>query len=163
MTTKKIFVINAGSSSIKYQLFNMPDPHPVCIGQVEKIGAEAEIRHKVNHSPTLVIERSTSIANHRQAMEQILALLTDKETGVIETSEDIELVGHRIVHGGEDFVEATIINEAAKSKIRSLFSLAPLHNPVNYACLEIAEQYFTRATQVAIFDTAFHQTIPGHV
>jgi acetate kinase len=159
---KKIFVINAGSSSIKYQLFNMPDPTPVCIGQVEKIGAEAEIRHTVSVSPAIRINRSILISDHRQAMEEILALLTDPETGVIKTSADIEVVGHRIVHGGEDFLEATIITEAAKAKIRSLFSLAPLHNPVNYACLEIAEQFFDKAKHVAIFDTAFHQTMPAH-
>jgi acetate kinase len=159
---KKIFVINAGSSSIKYQLFNMPDPNPVCIGQVEKIGGEAEIRHTLNVSPAVNINKSIIISDHRQAMEEILALLMDDENGVIESSADIEVVGHRIVHGGEDFLEATIINEAAKTTIRSLFSLAPLHNPVNYACLEVAEQFFDKAKQVAIFDTAFHQTMPAH-
>ncbi|HTE23536.1 acetate/propionate family kinase [Flavitalea sp.] len=157
---KKIFVINAGSSSIKYQLFNMPDPDPVCIGQVEKIGGKAEIRYTVKGSPAVRINRSCNISDHREAMEQILALLTDDKSGVIESSADIEIVGHRIVHGGEEFLDATVINEAAKAKIRSLFSLAPLHNPVNYTCLEIAEQFFDKAKHVAIFDTAFHQTMP---
>ncbi|MHA4844188.1 acetate/propionate family kinase [Flavitalea antarctica] len=158
----RIFVINAGSSSIKYQLFNMPDPEPVCIGQVEKIGGEAEISHRINVSPAIIINKSIMISNHREAMEQILALLMDDESGVISAPGDIGMVGHRIVHGGEDFMEATVINEAAKERIRSLFSLAPLHNPVNYACLEIAEQFFDQAKHVAIFDTAFHQTMPPH-
>src|SRR5688500_5194789 len=102
----KIFVINAGSSSVKYQLFNMPDPEPVCIGQVEKIGGEAEISHRINQSPATVINKSIMISNHREAMEQILALLMDTNSGVITSPGDIEMVGHRIVHGGEDFMEA---------------------------------------------------------
>lgn len=160
MNTRKIFVINAGSSSIKYQLFNMPDPNPVCVGLVEKIGASAEVKHNITRSPGAGIKKSIVITDHRGAMEEILALLTDQEIGVIASSAEIEVVGHRIVHGGEEFVDATVVNAAAKEKIRSLFTLAPLHNPVNYTCLELAEQYFPAAKHVAIFDTAFHQTIP---
>ena len=159
---KKIFVINAGSSSLKYQLFDMPGSLPICTGQIEKIGGNAELKHTVRLPENRETKKSTSVADHREAMDQILLMLTDKTTGVIESADDIDIVGHRIVHGGEDFVEATIINEAAKKKIGSLFSLAPLHNPVNYTCLEIAEQFFSRAVQIAVFDTAFHQSMPEY-
>ncbi|MET0299152.1 MAG: acetate kinase [Flavitalea sp.] len=156
----KIFVINAGSSSLKYQLFEMPSPQPVCSGQVEKIGGSAEIKHVIAGDKPLEIKRATSVVNHGEAMQEIIGLLTDKTIGVIDSPDDIVAVGHRVVHGGETFSEATIITEAAKEKIKQLFSLAPLHNPVNYECLVLAEKTFLKAKQIAIFDTAFHQTIP---
>jgi acetate kinase len=158
----KIFVINAGSSSIKYQLFDMPDLTPVCVGQVEKIGSQAEIKHALKHMPDAPIKKTSDAHDHRAAMEEILNLLTDPHYGIIASADEIEVVGHRIVHGGEDFVSASVIDEAARKKIRSLFSLAPLHNPVNYACLEIAEDFFKTAIHIAVFDTAFHQSMPGH-
>ncbi len=139
----KIFVINAGSSSIKYQLFEMPGAHPICSGQVENIG-------------------SSVTGTHQEAMEKILLLLTDSEHGFIRSVDEIDVVGHRIVHGGEAFTGATPITMAAKEKILSLFKLAPLHNPVNYICLELAAQKFPGAKQVAVFDTAFHLTLPEH-
>ena len=162
----KIFVINAGSSSIKYQLFDMAGnsgARPVCVGQIEKIGGQAEIKHTVVGSSSPTINKNSVAANHQQAMEEILELLTHNTAGVIGSASDIQAVGHRIVHGGEAFRDATIITEATKEKIRSLFSLAPLHNPVNYTCLELAELYFPEATQVAVFDTAFHQSIQDPV
>ncbi len=137
----KIFVINAGSSSIKYQLFDMPATSPVCTGQVENIGG-------------------AGTASHHDAMEQILAELSHPERGCIGSADEIEVVGHRIVHGGEAFSAATIIDEPAREKIQSLFKLAPLHNPVNYLCLTLAEEKFPAARHIAIFDTAFHTTLP---
>ncbi|RYG05233.1 MAG: acetate/propionate family kinase, partial [Chitinophagaceae bacterium] len=157
----KIFVINAGSSSLKYQLFDMPSPDPVCSGQVEKIGSAAEIRHSVTGEKPYEIKRATPAKNHGEAMQEIIQLLTDKTFGVISSPDDIFVVGHRVVHGGEAFSEATLVTEAAKDKIRQLFSSAPLHNPVNYECLVLAEKTFLKAKQIAVFDTAFHQTIPA--
>lgn len=138
-----ILVINSGSSSLKYQLFKMPSPQPVSSGLVERIG-----------------ERGSPVPDHRVALEQVLTVLSEGEGSVIKSPDDIDAVGHRVVHGGEQFSDATIITAQVKQQIRKLFSLAPLHNPANYTCIEVAEETFPNATQIAIFDTAFHQTIP---
>ncbi|MGA9650061.1 acetate/propionate family kinase [Pedobacter sp.] len=157
-----ILVINSGSSSIKYQLFKMPLQQPVCSGLVERIGIEGSfIKHSVfKNQEKTVIEIEAFISNHGEGLKQVLALLSEGEHAVISKPEDVVAVGHRVVHGGEHFAGATLINDEVKQQIRKLFSLAPLHNPVNYKCIEVAEQTFTSAKQVAVFDTAFHQTIP---
>jgi len=157
-----ILVINSGSSSIKYQLFKMPLQQPVCSGLVERIGIEGSfIKHSVfKNQEKTVIEIEAFISNHGEGLKQVLALLSEGEHAVISKPEDVVAVGHRVVHGGEHFAGATLINDEVKQKIRKLFSLAPLHNPVNYKCIEVAEQTFTSAKQIAVFDTAFHQTIP---
>ena len=157
-----ILVINSGSSSIKYQLFKMPLQQPVCSGLVERIGIEGSfIKHSVfKNEEKTVIEIDAFISNHGEGLKQVLALLSEGEHAVISKPEDVVAVGHRVVHGGEHFAGATLINDEVKQQIRKLFSLAPLHNPVNYKCIEVAEQTFTSAKQVAVFDTAFHQTIP---
>ena len=157
-----ILVINSGSSSIKYQLFKMPLQQPVCSGLVERIGIEGSfIKHSVfKNEEKTVIEIDAFISNHGEGLKQVLALLSEGEHALISKPEDVVAVGHRVVHGGEHFAGATLINDEVKQQIRKLFSLAPLHNPVNYKCIEVAEQTFTSAKQVAVFDTAFHQTIP---
>lgn len=157
-----ILVINSGSSSIKYQLFKMPLQQPVCSGLVERIGIEGSfIKHSVfKNEEKTVIEIEAFISNHGEGLKQVLALLSEGEHAVISKPEDVVAVGHRVVHGGEHFAGATLINDEVKQQIRKLFSLAPLHNPVNYKCIEVAEQTFTSAKQIAVFDTAFHQTIP---
>ncbi|RZM10069.1 MAG: acetate kinase, partial [Pedobacter sp.] len=157
-----ILVINSGSSSLKYQLFKMPVQDPICSGLVERIGIEGSF---VKHSVFIDGEKKAMsiegfIANHGEALNQVLHLLEQGEYPVISSPDDISAVGHRVVHGGEHFSGATLITEEVKSKIKNLFSLAPLHNPVNYTCIEVAEQTFEKAAQVAVFDTAFHQTIP---
>ncbi|WP_090496174.1 acetate/propionate family kinase [Pedobacter terrae] len=157
-----ILVINSGSSSLKYQLFKMPEKAPVCSGLVERIGIEGSfIKHTVyRNGEKFSIEESGFIANHGEALRQVLALLTAGDYAVIASPDDIAAVGHRVVHGGEHFSGPTIITEDVKHQIKKLFSLAPLHNPVNYKCIEVAEQTFVNAKQIAVFDTAFHQTIP---
>jgi acetate kinase len=157
-----IFVINSGSSSIKYQLFKMPSQAPVCSGLVERIGLEnAQITHKVfNAGEDHVVSKVLQIADHEEGLKYVVGLLTDKEVGVIENTEEIEAVGHRVVHGGESFAATTVINEKVKDQIKKLFSLAPLHNPSNYLGIEVAEKIFSRAIQVGVFDTAFHQSMP---
>lgn len=157
-----IFVINSGSSSIKYQLFKMPNEQPVCSGLVERIGLEnSVITHRLFiNDEEKVITKTVDLPDHEAGLKEVAQLLTNGETAVIKDATDIAAVGHRIVHGGRAFASTTIINAAIKDKIKSLFQLAPLHNPANYTGVEIAELIFTKATQVAVFDTAFHQTMP---
>jgi acetate kinase len=100
------------------------------------------------------------LSDHEEGLKEVAALLTDVEIGVIKKPGEIEAVGHRVVHGGETFAATTIITKKVKEKIKKLFQLAPLHNPANYLGIEVAEKIFTKAIQVAVFDTAFHQTLP---
>ncbi|MCX2574911.1 acetate/propionate family kinase [Pedobacter sandarakinus] len=157
-----ILVINAGSSSLKYQLFRMPNQAPISSGLVERIGIEGSyIKHTVYLvTEKVVIEKSAFIPDHGNGLKQVLALLSEGEQAVISSPDEIAAVGHRVVHGGENFSGPTLITAEVKDLIRKLFSLAPLHNPVNLKCIEVAEQTFPKAKQVAVFDTAFHQTIP---
>lgn len=157
-----IFVVNSGSSSIKYQLFQMPHEEPICVGLVERIGLENSIiTHKLFvNGEEKVIRRTLDLADHEAGLHEVAALLTDPEIGVIQNPEEIEAVGHRVVHGGESFASTTVITPEVKAEIKRLFSLAPLHNPANYLGIEVAEKIFTRAKQVAVFDTAFHQSMP---
>ncbi len=157
-----IFVVNSGSSSIKYQLFKMPVEKPVCSGLVERIGLENSIiTHKIflDHDEK-IIKKTVDLSGHEEGLKEVAALLTDAKTGVIKKPGEIEVVGHRVVHGGETFAATTIITKKVKEEIKKLFPLAPLHNPANYLGIEVAEKIFTKAKQVAVFDTAFHQTLP---
>jgi acetate kinase len=157
-----ILVINSGSSSLKYQLFKMPEKAPVCNGLAERIGIEGSfIKHTVyRNGEKHSIEESGLIADHGEALKRVLAILTQGDYAIIASPDDIAAVGHRVVHGGEHFSGPTMITDEVKHQIKKLFSLAPLHNPVNYKCIEVAEQTFVNAKQIAVFDTAFHQTIP---
>jgi len=157
-----ILVINSGSSSLKYQFFKMPLKAPICSGLVERIGIEGSyIKHTVfRGTEKFITEQSAFIADHGEGLNQVLALLSEGDQAVIESPDDIVAVGHRVVHGGENFSGPTLITEEVKAQIKKLFSLAPLHNPVNLKCIEVAEQTFPNAKQIAVFDTAFHQTIP---
>lgn len=161
MTT---LIINSGSSSIKYQLFRMPSEKPVCIGLVERIGQpNAVIKHKIFiDDKEDAREEVMPLHNHAEGLEQIVSLLTNEQNGVIKNVTDVEVVGHRVVHGGEKYHAATIINSEVKEDIKSLSELAPLHNPANLTGIETAETIFTEAKQIAVFDTAFHQTIPDY-
>lgn len=157
-----IFVINSGSSSIKYQLFKMPSEQPICSGLVERIGLENSIiTHKVyTEGSEKVVSRVLDLPDHEAGMLEVGHLLTEPGIGVIQNPEEIEVVGHRVVHGGESFSETTIITPRVKEEIKKLFPLAPLHNPGHYLGIEVAEKIFTKATQIVVFDTAFHQTMP---
>jgi acetate kinase len=154
----KILVINSGSSSIKYQLFNMPQEAVICSGMVERIGLnDSEIHYKSNNTK---IDEVVTIPNHKVGLEKIVNLLLDSKVGVIQSTSEIEVVGHRVVHGGSMFSNTTIIDQKVKAQIKALFSLAPQHNPPNYEGIVVAEAIFPKAKQVAVFDTAFHQTMP---
>lgn len=157
-----IFVINSGSSSIKYQLIQMPEKVVVCIGTIDRIGLPTStIIHKtyVNRKEQ-VITQNIEIADHTAGLQRVVELLTDGAIGVINDPSAIAVVGHRVVHGGESFADTMVISAEVKKAIKKLCSLAPLHNPSNFLGIEVAEKFFPIAKQVAVFDTAFHQTIP---
>ena len=153
-----ILVLNAGSSSLKYQVIEMPSQLMKCVGLVERIGMEdaifTHVKNDKKHTEVL------SILNHEASLQKIAATLLDSKIGVINSVDEIEAVGHRVVHGGSKFSKTTIVNQEVKDNIRELFDLAPLHNPANLTGIEIAETIFTEAKQIAVFDTAFHQTMP---
>ncbi|WBX70753.1 acetate/propionate family kinase [Tenacibaculum retecalamus] len=154
----KVLVINSGSSSIKYQLFEMPQQKVICVGLIERIGLEiGNIHYK---SASNDIEEVLEIKNHKAGLEKVVDLLLAKKVGVISSTDEIAIVGHRVVHGGSAFTETTLITDEVKNKIEALFSLAPLHNPANLEGVKVAEAIFTKAKQIAVFDTAFHQSIP---
>jgi len=136
----------------------MPQEEVICSGLVERIGlSDAEIHYK---SPINKIDEVLEIPNHKVGLEKIVHLLLDAEVGVLKSTSEIEAVGHRVVHGGSTFSKTTIVTKEVKDKIKTLFSLAPQHNPANYEGISVAETMFPNAKQIAVFDTAFHQTIP---
>ncbi|AXY72589.1 acetate kinase [Paraflavitalea soli] len=158
----KVLVINAGSSSLKFRLFDMPGEQVLCSGIAERIGeAEASIHitRSVNGKDQTT-EQQHALPDHAAAMQQVVSLLCHPEQGVIQSPEEVALVGHRVVHGGESFSSATIVTPAVREKIKELFPFAPLHNPINLRCLEVAADFFPAAKQVAVFDTAFHHELP---
>lgn len=157
-----VFVINSGSSSIKYQFIQMPDARVICTGMVDRIGQDsASIHHKTN-SDSGKQERTLNlrIQDHSAGLTEVAKLLTDAAIGVIKNPDEIHAVGHRVVHGGENFSDTMVITGEVKEMIKKLFPLAPLHNPPNYLGIEVAEKIFIKAKQVAVFDTAFHQSMP---
>ena len=148
-----LLVINAGSSSLKFQLIEMPLGTVISSGLVERIGLEHTKFHYTIQSEEF--SEAVEFSNHKEALEAIAQKILSKSSG-----RTIYTIVHRVVHGGEQFSKTTIITKEVKDKIRELCALAPLHNPANLACIEVAEVVFPKATQVAVFDTAFHQTIP---
>lgn len=157
-----ILVVNAGSSSIKYQLIDMETEQPLSSGIVERIGlGEGNIKHKyVVNGEEKKVSETFPIPDHTVGLKRVAELLTDKDMGVIDDPSEIQAVGHRLVHGGESFTKTVVINDEVKAKVKELFPLAPLHNPANLIGVEVAETVFPNATQVGVFDTAFHQTMP---
>jgi acetate kinase len=159
----KILVINTGSSSIKYQLFDMDQKKALVTGLAEKIGEEISIlTHELldkdgDRQEKVEKER---ILSHEQGMERIVSLLIHPEWGVIKDKSEIDAVGHRVVHGGEFFKSSTVITSDVISAIEENIPLAPLHNPPNLIGIKVARSLFPNAPQVAVFDTAFHQSIP---
>ena len=157
-----ILVLNAGSSSIKYQLIDMNTEKPLASGIVERIGLETgAIKHETFiDGEKNKINEEFSIPNHAFGLKRVAELLTNNEVGVISKPSDIQAVGHRLVHGGEAFTKTVEITKEVKAKVKELFPLAPLHNPANLTGVEVAEEIFPQAKQIGVFDTAFHQTMP---
>lgn len=155
----KILVINAGSSSLKYQFIDMSNKSVIARGICERIGIEgSSLTHTPEGGDKVTIKRA--MKDHRDAIEIVIAALTDKSHGVISDMGEISAVGHRVVHGGEYFSESILINDEVKDKIRQCIELAPLHNGPNLTGIEACERVIPGVPQVAVFDTAFHQTMP---
>ncbi len=153
-----VFVLNAGSSSLKYQLINAETSELKASGLVERIGIDGILKHEVGENKKLTFE--LSIPTHKEAIELVLRILTNDETKVIDSIKEIEAIGHRIVHGGEFFKKSTIVDNDVVEKIGKLIPLAPLHNPANILGIKICQELMPDVPNVAVFDTAFHQTMP---
>ncbi|MEG2097199.1 MAG: acetate kinase [Pseudoflavonifractor sp.] len=156
----KVLVINAGSSSLKYQLMD-PDTREVFAkGLCERIGIDGRLTHKVP-ARDLKLEFEIAMPTHAEAIGAVLAALTDKDHGVISSMKEIDAVGHRVVHGGERFSTSVLIDEDVMAAIEDCIPLAPLHNPANITGIHACEQVMPGVPMVAVFDTAFHQTMPA--
>ncbi len=157
----KILVINAGSSSIKYQLFDMDTNAVLAKGLCDRIGiAGGNFKHKVDGREDYKIE--IQMNNHAEAIKLVIDTLTSKENGVIASLSEITAVGHRVLHGGEKFSGSVIINEDVIAAIEECCELGPLHNPHNLTGIRACEQMMPGVPQVAVFDTGFHQTMPDY-
>ena len=154
----KILIVNAGSSSLKYQLVDMDGEKIMAKGLVERIGIEgSKLTQKVN-GEQLVFEEP--VANHTEACALMIKALTDDKLGAVKDMSDIGAVGHRVLHGGEAFTASMLITEEVKDAIRANIPLGPLHNPANLMGIEACEAVMPGVPNVAVFDTAFHQTMP---
>ena len=156
----RILVVNCGSSSIKYQLFDMPGARVLAKGLVQRIGeASAELEQ---HTEKGGVTRSEPVSDHRVGLEKVAELLTRGENAPIQDISEIGAVGHRVVHGGEHFTETVRVDDEVMAAIEAHFDLAPLHNPPNLLGIRAARELLPAVPQVAVFDTAFHQSIPRH-
>ena len=157
----KILVINTGSSSLKYQLIDMTDESVLAKGLCDRIGIDNSfVKHTKTGTDTVVIDKE--LINHKAAIKEVIRVLTDKKTGVIKDMSEISAVGHRVVHGGEKFHDSVVIDESVMKAIRDCIELAPLHNPPNITGIEACQNIMPNTPMVAVFDTAFHQTMPKH-
>ncbi len=158
----KVLVINAGSSSVKYQLFDMSDESVLAKGICERIGDEmGKFKHKVPGREDYVLE--TKIPNHKEAIELVVKALTDEKLGVIKSMSEISAVGHRVLHGGEKFSGSVIVDDDVIAAIIDCCELGPLHNPHNLTGIRACEEIMGKdCPQVAVFDTGFHQTMPDY-
>lgn len=155
---EKILVINCGSSSLKYEVYEMPAERSLGKGLVDRIGiTDGSISHLGINGK---YERAEDIADHKRAMELVIAALTDEHNGIIEALGEIVGVGHRVVHGGEAYSASVVIDEDVEAAIEKNIELAPIHNPANLTGIREARAAFPGQKHVAVFDTAFHQTIP---
>ena len=155
-----ILVLNCGSSSVKYKLIEIKANKVLAEGGVEKIGLpDAFIKFKLADGSKKIVE--LSISDHNGAIKSILDLLTSKDFGCIGSFDEIDAVGHRVVHGGEKFNKSVLITDEVIAKIKECYGIAPLHNPVNMAGIDAITAVLPAVPQVAVFDTAFHQTMPA--
>ena len=157
----KVLVLNCGSSSVKYKLLNMETREELGSGGVEKIGMKGSFLKHTRHDGQKVILEG-EILEHQVAVEYILGVLTSEKHGSISSMEEINAVGHRVVHGGEKFNASVLITDEVIHKIEECIDIAPLHNPPNLAGIRAISELLPEVPQVAVFDTAFHQTMPEH-
>ncbi len=161
----KILVLNAGSSSLKYQLIDMENESVLCSGLVERIGLEMGVV-AYKKAPDTDAESKTvidmEIPTHNEGLLKVIELITEGETAVIKDKSEIDALGHRIVHGGEYFSEPTVVDDEVVKGIEACIPLAPLHNAAHLAGIKVGTNLFPGVPQVVVFDTAFHQTLPEH-
>lgn len=155
-----VFILNAGSSSLKYQLMNPINKETLAVGICERIGIDGVLKHEFGDDQKIKVE--TSMPTHKEAIELVLKTLTDGEGKVIDSVDDIEAIGHRAVHGGEEFAGSVMVSDKVINKMKELIPLAPLHNPANIMGMEICQELMPGKPNVAVFDTAFHQTMPDY-
>ncbi len=153
----KVLVINAGSSSLKYQLINMDDQSVMAKGLCERIGIDGKLKHEKDGEK---FEIELTLKDHSDAINAVLNSLTDEKMGVIASMDEIDAIGHRVVHGGEKFNGSCVITEAVMNALDECIELAPLHNPPNIVGIEACKKILPNVPQVGVFDTAFHQTMP---
>ena len=154
----KILVINCGSSSLKYQLFDMDNEEVLVKGLVERIGIDGSRLKQEKGDDEYIIEED--MKDHTEAVKHVFDAITDKENGVISDLSEIDAVGHRFVHGGEKITESVVIDDEVKEAVKEYSKFAPLHNPANMMGLEACEKLLPNVKNVAVFDTAFHQSMP---
>ena len=155
----KVLVINCGSSSLKYQLIDMDNEDVLAKGLVERIGIDgSRIKHEKKNMDKKVIEKP--LADHKDALQLVMDCILDEEIGAIKSLDEIGAVGHRVVHGGEDFSSSVVIDNKVMEALEKNIELAPLHNPPNITGIRACEELLNGVKQVAVFDTAFHQTMP---
>lgn len=153
-----VLVVNCGSSSLKYQLVNMDNEEVMAKGLVEKITLpDARLTHKWNGRKKEIVQ---PIPDHKVAVKLVLDLLTDPEAGVIKSMKEIDAVGHRVVHGGEEFASSTLITDEVMKALERCSAFAPLHNPPNIIGIKACRAIMPEVPQVGVFDTSFHQTMP---
>ena len=155
----KVLVINCGSSSLKYQLLNPETGVLLAKGLCERIGIDGVLTHTGNKSDEK-FKFDIAMPTHKEAIQSVINVLLDPEKGVIKSVDEIGAVGHRVLHGGEEFTASCIITDEVKAAIRKFIPLGPLHNPANLMGIEACEEVMPHTPQVAVFDTAFHQTMP---
>ena len=155
-----VFVLNAGSSSLKYQLMNPVTKKILASGICERIGIDGVLKHEYNDGKKLVLNEA--MPTHKEAINAVLTTLTSGEGKVIESTNDIEAIGHRTVHGGEEFASSVLITPEVVETMKRLSPLAPLHNPANILGIEICQELMPGKPNVGVFDTAFHQTMPDY-
>ena len=155
----KILVINSGSSSLKYQLFNMETESVLAKGLIQRIGIDGSyLEYENGEGEEIVIEKD--IPSHKVGIELLIETLISEDHGVLEDMDEIGAVGHRIVHGGETFAESTVIDDETITKLEDVADLAPLHNPPNIMGVKVCKELMPDKKQVGVFDTAFHQSMP---
>jgi acetate kinase len=158
----KVLVINSGSSSLKFMMFSMRTETMLAKGVIERIGsAEATLTYQRDGEQKTT--EGVQAENHGQALEQVSAMLTHPARGILKSLREVEAIGHRVLHGGEEFSEPVAVDAAVKEAIRRYFDLGPLHNPANLQGIEACEKFIPGVPNVAVFDTAFHKTMPRHV
>ena len=155
----KVLVINAGSSSLKYQLIDMENESVIAKGAIDRIGLEgSKLKHTARGETT---EIQKNMSNHEEAIQLVLSTLTDEKIGVIRSMDEIGAVGHRVVHGGDKFACSVKISDEVIAMMESLIDLAPLHNPANLQGIAACKAVMPNTPMVGVFDTAFHQTMPA--